>query len=630
MITENILRKFRDDIQQYFINEFAGLGKEIDYYVPVSLPYKWLYNYGSHAVRKINVSDYEQTLVNFIENPEGVPTTHPLWIIVGGAGTGKSSTIQYAIKKADVCKGCPKFNGCNYDYPGRMKVDFIKFKEEASTVGSVANDENKLVEERKRFWGYLAKLLENIIGDELEINIEITDFWKWLLNGVLDGTHGTIINRKLEASKHLFSDAKANRAALLKLRNEIYETISDKEYTYYKLYKIAYLRQSYQANCSLLIFDNIDRLHPEFQIEIINFTIEANNILKVKAIIPMRPHTFEITTDASTCIEIIDHCMPEIQNVVNKRMEIYDKKHGNKEIHQVMNQVFEVIKNDKTMSEIFYSSSGGSVRFALRNLYNLFLSPLIITHQDGVNVSPIKFNSNIFFQSFFCSEDHNEELYEENFVNIVSLEKGYKMYEPSLIKLRTLHYLNKYVAVKTEDLIKHLKSFGYPIEDILVVFNDFLKNKKSLMWSNARNKYELSEIENPVKKHFFYLTPMGESYYKTLVSYPSYLFECVHSLEGGAKSLTSSMTQLDKFLKDLFEIDLSEMRTFCKKKSSSQYRTIYSQSEPCVSSILFFKLYPNFEFLSTKIKADFDIYGNYMVREANKLLDEIEAHKRNK
>lgn len=633
MITENKLRKFRDDVQQYFIHEFAGLGKEIDYYVPVSLPYKWLNNYSSHAVKKINTSDYEQTLINFIENPEGTKTTHPLWIIIGGAGTGKTSTIQYAVENANVCSGCPRFIGCNYDYPGRMKVDFLKFKEEATVIGSVANDDNKVAEERKRFWNYLSKLLQNILGEDLPINTEVTDFWMWLLEGekdnVIEGTHNTIVNRKLEANKHLIKDAKANGPALQKLREDIYDTLSDKEYTYYKLYKIAYVKKNQKVNCSLLIFDNIDRLHPEFQIELINFTIEANNLLNVKAIIPMRPHTFEITTDASTCIEVIDHCMPEIKNVVNKRMEIYDKKDGDKEIHLIMNRIVDVINSSKTMSEVFYSASGGSVRFALRNLYNLFLSPLIITHEDGAIISPVKFDTNIFFQSFFCSEDHHEDLDEENFINIVSSKKGFKMYEPSLIKLRALHYLNKYIAVRTEDFVSHLRAFGYFAEDILEVVNDFLKNKKSLMWSNARNKYELLEIENPIKKHNFYLTPMGESYYKILICYPSYLFECVHSLEGGAKTLTSSMNQLDKFIKQLFITDAAEIKTYCKRKSVSQYRGIYSLVEPCISSILFFKLFPNFDFLSSKMtRVAFDVYGNYMVREANNILDEIQASKR--
>ena len=296
-----------------------------------------------------------------------------------------------------------------------------------------------------------------------------------------------------------------------------------------------------------------------------------------------------------------------------------------------MNKILEVINSNKTMSEVFYSSSGGSTRFALRNLYNLFLSPLIITHDDGKMRENIEFNSNIFFQSFFCSEDHNEILYEENFVNILTIKRDYKSQESSLIKLRALNYINTNRVCKTEDFVSHLKSFGFSIDDILIVVNDFLNNKKSLIWSNERNRYDLKEIEN-IKGHYFFLTEMGEAYYDKLICYPSYLFECIHSLDGKQKSLTSSMNQLDELIKELFILDKEEIKTFCKRKSVTQYRNVYPLKEqPSILTILFFKMLPNYEFLGSKIpKSEFDIYGNYMVREVNSLLADIHFNKKNK
>ena len=63
METENKLRLYRNEIKQYFVHEFAGLGDELYYYVNVAIPLKWRYNFGPHATKKINVSDYEKTLI---------------------------------------------------------------------------------------------------------------------------------------------------------------------------------------------------------------------------------------------------------------------------------------------------------------------------------------------------------------------------------------------------------------------------------------------------------------------------------------------------------------------------------------------------------------------------------------
>ena len=163
----NKLRIFRDEIKEFFIHEFAGIGEDLGYYVPVSLPLKWLNSYGNHPVTKINVSDYEETLIKFIENPDNISAIHPLLIIIGGSGTGKSTSIKYAINKANVCEGCPNYDLCAKNYPARIHLDFLNFKKEAEVHGESESEEtNRNQKAVDRFWSYISKNLRIVIDNK--------------------------------------------------------------------------------------------------------------------------------------------------------------------------------------------------------------------------------------------------------------------------------------------------------------------------------------------------------------------------------------------------------------------------------------------------------------------------------
>ena len=128
MKLENILRTNRQFVKDNFIKDFAAKDDIISSYVKVSLPRSWVGGKNkSKSVSRINISDYENTLIKFLENPDKMSTKHPLLIIIGGAGTGKSSSIKYALEKASICEGCSIYSSCDKKYPERILIDYLTF-----------------------------------------------------------------------------------------------------------------------------------------------------------------------------------------------------------------------------------------------------------------------------------------------------------------------------------------------------------------------------------------------------------------------------------------------------------------------------------------------------------------------
>lgn len=626
MNLSNILRVSRTSIKEYFVHEFAGIGDEMDYYVHVSLPQAWLKNYGHNSIRKINVPDYEETLIKFIENPDNISPNHPLLIIIGGAGTGKSTTIKYALSKANICKGCVQFDTCSQNYPARIHIDFLNFKNEASAHSDFEfNKRNYEKEIIERFWSFISAKLTIVINKKLSLQQETTEFWNWLLSGECNGQHSHIFNKRLEAFSHLFENPSDNRVELTKKRENLLVSFSQQETVYYKLYQIAFLRLSSNVNCNLIIFDNIDRLDPGIQTEIINFTLEANRAFECKAIIPMRPHTFHLNRDASNCIEVIEHCIPDIGEVLTRRLGIFEKKKGEAEVLFCMRRIIDEIMQNSTMKEVYYQSAGSSIRFAIRNLYNLFLSNLIVTHKENKIIDKFEFNSNIFFQSLFCSEDSEERLFENNFVNIFSINKNVNLKELSNIKLRALYYVNINYDLEVRDLVNHLLDFGYSTDDILLVINEFLDNKKPLIWSNSLLEFDADTLALRKPQRFF-ITPMGAAYINILISHPSYLFECVYAIDSNyKKNLQNNLKKLFEFIKQLYDKDYLETKEYCLCNGVNKYKKTYTSTLPSITAILFFKMYQNFSHLSRNTFIEkFDIYGNFIVKQITILLEELE------
>lgn len=622
MKNTNVFRINRQSIKQDFIKDFAAKEFDLDHYILVSLPRNWASASKFETFKRINVSDYEETIIKFIENPDKISSKHPLLIIIGSAGTGKSSSVRYALSNANVCEGCALFDSCDKNHPARILIDYLELTSEAT-----ADLPFDLIKEGKRkreenFWYHLIRILDEVIDDLIDPITEISGFWHWLV-GNCKGMHVSKFYRFLYPKKHLFDNPQSNSGELLNLRSKLYSKLTTEELAYYKLYEIAYLRDNQVVNCNLLIFDNIDTLDPFLQVKLIDFAIEAYRLFGCKAIIPMRPHTFSLNRGAGDFIEVIEHWLPAMREVLQKRMAIFYKK-GEKEVADSLSLVIDAVLSNSKMRQVFYATSGYSIRFALRNFFNLLISPLIVTHQDEKPLRQLQLDTNVFYQAYFCSEKSDETIYEKNFVNLFSIKRGPRIKQLSTLKLRLLYCVFRKEELRLRDLKEHLLGFGYDEGDILQVLNDFLERRKALIWSSSLAEYGKKTFSKG-SKHILTITPMGELYFRELLSHLLYARECIVPIDGRReKRRDRSLKRVIEAAQELADQDMKEIEYFCSEKGLSKYEDYYSEENLSISIIFWRKILPEIVNTSDQLSGfDYDQqYENFIVDRVEKMLFE--------
>ena len=624
-MNKNILREKRQAILDHFIVSFTGTDASIEYYMNVSLPLNWLSPRSKKTVLKIDTSDYEKTLINYFENPSKIDTNHPLLLIIGGVGSGKSSSVRYALSKANVCQGCSLYDSCKKDYPSRILVDFIDFKSSvaAEAPGEIVKFNRKEIE--NRFWYHLVQILDGAIDDSMPRRVEVSAFWQWLISEQKSAIPMALY-RYLFPKKELFLNPQVNSAELFALRDKMFGELNTRDLTSYKLYQVAFLRQTNLVNCNFIIFDNIDTLDPFLQAALINFAIEANRLLSCKAIIPLRPHTFTSNQDASDFFEIMDHWKPSLEKVFEKRLETFGAK-GEQDVKNALEKTIHLIKSTSIFKEIFISTSGRSIRYGLRNFYNFCLSPLVVTHTDGRELPTIDLDTNTFFQAYFCNELEAQLLDEDGFTNMYAIRKSERSSYFSNIKLRMLHLMYSNENITLGKMTSILESFGYEVHEIIIVLNEFLNRKKALMWSSSLSHYSLEDLELG-KSHFLYITHLGIKYFENLIRHPLYLRECVFSVDNNRlNKKDQSISRTLEVVKDLEDVDCEEIKLFIKKESVSEYKRYFNVQDLSISDIIWGKMKDHIKsWLTGMSNISFDYKRQYYIKErVNKILKEYES-----
>lgn len=584
---ENIFRSERKSIQEYFVINYVADDTAVENYIRVSLPQKWQGG-KSPSLNKIDEPDYEETLINYFKSNDPKNVKPPILIIVGGVGTGKSSSVRYAIHNSDICHNCYFSQDCPKDYPERIIVDFISFK--TSVIAEGPNPQN-LDSELEKFWLHITHILDKAIDQEVTFDV-IVSFWKWLLVYEIRAIPVPLY-RLLYPKRDLLENPQINSGELRKLQELIFERLDIEGIAKYKLFQIAYLRRENHANCNFVIFDNIDTLAPFLQAKVIEFTLEANRLINCKAVIPVRPNTFKTNIDASDFYEVMDHWKPSLEKVFYKRLENYENK-GNPEVALRIKEVIELIKRNKIFSTVFVASSGLSTRFALRNFYNFLLSPFVVTHKGGQAI-PINLDTNTFFQAYFCNEAHEQELDEGSFQNLLAIVEPDDYRNLSSLKIRILYIISLRGSINLEKLMRLLSSFGYEKFEIVSAINEFLEAKRALLWGSSLDKYTVRDLEEG-GRHILHLTHLGRRYYSTLLSQPMYLRECATAIsdQERVRFKDESIRMVIDSLSKIRELDFDEVATFCLNSGKKRYEQLFPSTGPLsISELIWQKVKQN-------------------------------------
>jgi hypothetical protein len=372
----------------------------------------------------------------------------------------------------------------------------------------------------------------------------------------------------------------------------------------------------------LSVFDNLDNLIPVEQYLAIDFGCKVYDILHCPVLIPMRPFTFSRHNGAYDFLEVIDHYSADLFEVLTKRSKALKNSGIDKALilGTICEKLIEKIKSEINFSVLFEATSGISIRFALRNFYNLLLSQLLQAEIDGTtNLDSWK--SNEFYEAYLCHEMPNNLMDTKNFCNLYVINFPDVPVYYSNLKIR---FLNRLFNLKERNIslskfYNEILSFGYKDDEFLCVLNELMSNERPLIYSNMYQKYD--SVQQIDHNHGIMLTPVGERYYKSLLGEPQYLKECIFQKEQNRfdKKLDDWLPKAKEILEDLFNEDKNEIQSFISNKSISQYLQIFPDRSGI--SLEIWKKHRGLFAFFDMINLEYDKeYHNYIQKEIKDLL----------
>jgi hypothetical protein len=548
-------------------------------YIPGTITFDWIN--GIEGVTEGGV--YERRLIDHLKNNRRNDYEGEVKIIIGGIGTGKSTTIDYVIEKIkDEQISCDRSNEENDQCT--LRPDLLRFR--FPLMQEKEDMEKEKIVTEDDFWRYTTKFVRSIGEIELEDEIELIHFWKWCLDHPDVLIHLTKLLKTISKNEDRINEYRKLKderkkeellETLKKERQELKNSFTLSEFTWYNVYKLLFnikaRKETVTCPCKVFFLDNVDQLSPQLQKLAVNFLIQISELLKVKSLITIRPLTWESNKCAIYLIDTIPHSAPAIESVILKRITKCHAHYNDDETNKFLTFAKTFLHgNDNIYRNMFKATSGHSSRFAIRNFANMLRSPLLKdVHIENESFKNMKVST--MARAYFFG--NKERINSDAFENLYSVN-GDNRIEYSLIKPRILDFIIRLKKCNTRlnDIVDFLQLFGYENNIILNAMNDLLNKYRPLVWSDCA-----MHLNNLLHDSLIAMTPIGLGYYNVLFGEVYYDQVCI-----------TMKRDDDKYIQDvydhhraLFERDLEELQTFCKNSSIANYRNHYPDEKISIS-----------------------------------------------
>ena len=587
-----------------------------DFLCPLTETYDWKSD--SIITEVIDGSDFGKKITSFLLKSHDSPDADNVRVIIGGIGTGKSTTINYIFKKilsekqehndttdhGNHCEPITHLLNLNFELNDEEDIDV----EYTKKMGD-------------KFWSTVTSDIQTTSKIEFDkSNHELVKFLGWCLTQKKLLNKSTRIQQFLEVSRpqineYLSEDPESKEAkkyilkSLLKSHNELILGLDPEDFCWYMVFKYKYQLYEYQQDSCKYIYillDNVDHLHPEVQKIAVSFAINLTEILLAKTIITIRPLTWERSSHAHTLVDIMYQHSPSINDVINKRINWFIEREQITEEEKLVLLSLTSIMTGKTkyqlpLANLFKSTSGIGVRFALRNFANMLESPFL----SAINVDSLSTDPLDKLQVWQLSRAYlfgtKTHFIPHAFENLYTLENN-RIFP--LLKIRILDYIERIMGSNNTEIVKlvnFLEAFGYEKSDILTALNELLNRQRPLLWCN--NSYKFT-INNPLLVNGrLMITPIGKGYIKNLFGATEYDTQCL------AKTGTEfvGIEELDDFHKDeVVEADLNDIEKYCSNFSADMYKRLYPKDYISISYMHWRNLEPGMKNLSKSTNYYFD------------------------
>lgn len=485
------------------------------------------------------------------------------YVLCGAMGSGKSSTKNFIA------------NEIRKDFDSKIEFLFLDFNE-----GYTSKNDQELLKEVTKEYFFKIK---TILFENENLKKQTALFVDFLFKSdKLPQEYSSFINlrRRLRKNGVKYNTFTVNDK--IDLLDEHVETVSNKDRVKIKLYMrlLNYINKRIFKEYSriVLILDNIDRLPPSCQYNILEDMLCYNKISKVKTLIALRRSTFiKFNSRAALSFGYIHHLGPGPVNVILNRINfaLRNKLYGNVTNSQYSNSIeqrLKISKNELEDSEsifrkVFSSISGNSVRLGLSLFPRVFFTNLISFQEAPKGRDLVR--------SLLCYE--NNMSLDDGYIANVFCEPSTNKF--SLLQLRILQALfnleknktpeNERTVVRIRQKLKNLYdglNISFSDEKYRKTLNYLLLDRRPLIGCSYMPFFE--SVEDLTKRDdVLRLTEIGKHYYEEVIFSISYLQESFESIlwpeETTAKEINDSVTERFKFLRmclrEVLSTDLEEI-----------------------------------------------------------------------
>lgn len=573
-------------LQPYIFAEHGSKTYEVPY-CHGSVTYDFVNPIGPRFI-DCKPGSYEAIIENFIRRDFGCQPIKKddLMILIGGIGTGKSTTLRISYDKIfSESRKCS--NSKNKDFICDKRPILIKF-DFNDLEGGDANDCEDNDNDDEKLWNFISACINGSLKYHLSVEEEVGYFWKWCLeqsrllgNSIHLNKFFSEHDKYIDAfcKKDFFISEDETLNYLIRQRGNFFRESCSEAIAWYRVFSLAYALNNKKfidenCNCLHLLFDNADHLTPTLQKKAVKFAILLTSILCARTIISIRPLTWEKSVHGHILYQEELHYSPGVCEVIAKRIDAcISRKTG--DLNELQIKSLEKLKehfigrdpheriHHTFLSQLIESTSGISVRFALRNLCNMLASPIILRQPLGDRfLKDIKV-SEITRALFFSDLD---KINIDAFDNIYIVQ-GTLRDDQILIKPRILYFINYHQNSSTiAELFKFTEKFFYNENDVINAINSLLRTTRPLLW--CENGYKINDTNS---KGRIILTPIGYKYYESLYGELYYDEVCL------AQNTNHSVRLEDiyDFHKRLTNQDIKEIKKCIDEFGSLTYHGFY-------------------------------------------------------
>ncbi len=559
------------------------ISKSPEYYYKGEIHYDWL---KGRIITRTGLN-YENKIKQFLLYQLGLENElgDNLMIILGGIGTGKSSTIKYILNNFDPSNlSCGKCESKCISSPKIFHFDFEKFQDEDLDQHTFDN-----------FWSVVTNNIDLQIGNGIPLEEEITSFWLWCLKQQILTYNAGNLYKQIDALKYHIISAKEHNSLwglspedlvknLISNRVELIKSLSSEDLAWYKLFLLKYIhfeKQSENCKCFIIIFDNVDHLESALQKAAVKFSILITDILHARTIITIRPLTWARNVHSHILVTTQNHYSPSIFTVLDSRVNRFiDTKKISETDAKALKKLTEIfIGNSKhrLLPKLLSATSGISIRYALRNFANMLESPILADIEFDIE-NEIPFPSlkvSDFIRAYFFGQ--RDVMIKHSFENLYSINFDNRI-EYSLIKPRILDFLiriNKGYSHLLH-LSDFLRKFNYDDDMIRSSLVDLMLRSRPLLWcEEGYNNHKLDSFAKVV------VSPIGHGYYGSL--FGEYYYDEVCLADGLYDKVP--LENVYNFHKEITQQDFIEIQYFKNHFGQGLYNRFYSSKYISISYI---------------------------------------------